>query len=110
MKKAVLFDLDGTLLDTSRDIQRVLNASLKKFSVPEISHEQTLRYVGNGAKLLVERAAAGCDREVIQKIYADFFNWRNLTAKKSHLKGEGPSNKAFNVYMQNEYKSKIFKI
>ncbi len=72
MKKAVLFDLDGTLLDTSRDIQRVLNASLKKFAVPEISYEQTLRYVGNGAKLLVERAAAGCDREVIKKIYADF--------------------------------------
>lgn len=39
-----------------------------------------------------------------KKIYTNFFNWRNLTAKKSHLKGEGPSNKAFNGYMQNEDK------
>ncbi len=56
MYKAVIFDLDGTLLDTSRDIHKTLNTTLRKFSLPRISLEKTLEYVGNGAKKLVERA------------------------------------------------------
>ncbi len=74
MIKAVIFDLDGTLLDTSRDIHSVLNASLKRFSVPEISLEQTIKFVGNGAKTLVERAAGKEYASLAPVIYADFSN------------------------------------
>lgn len=56
MFKTVIFDLDGTLLDTSRDIQKVLNNTLSHFNLPQISLEKTVEYVGNGAKLLVKRA------------------------------------------------------
>lgn len=56
MYKAVLFDLDGTLLNTSRDIQRCLNNALGQFSLPAISLEDAIKFVGNGAKALVERA------------------------------------------------------
>jgi len=56
MYKLLIFDLDGTLLNTSLDIHAVLNESLKRFDLPELSLEKTLSYVGNGAKLLVERA------------------------------------------------------
>lgn len=72
MIKAVIFDLDGTLLDTSRDIHKVLNESLKKFSVPEISLEHTIKFVGNGAKKLIERAAGEKYKNLVPEIYADF--------------------------------------
>lgn len=56
MYKAVLFDLDGTLLNTSRDICKVLNGTLSHFNLPTVSLEKTIEYVGNGAKMLVRRA------------------------------------------------------
>lgn len=56
MYKAIIFDLDGTLLDTSRDICIVLNDALYSFNCPQISLQKTIEYVGNGAKKLIERA------------------------------------------------------
>lgn len=56
MLKAVLFDLDGTLLDTIGDIRYHVNGMLRKFGYPEISPEQAKAYVGNGARKLIERA------------------------------------------------------
>ncbi len=57
--KAVLFDLDGTLLDTVEDIRACLNVSLSEHGLPELTHEETVRYVGNGAEMLVRRATGG---------------------------------------------------
>ena len=71
MIKLIIFDLDGTLLDTSGDICSVLNCSLKKFGLPELSLEKTMEYVGNGARRLIERAA-GDNRGLIEKVYNDF--------------------------------------
>ncbi len=62
MYKAVIFDLDGTLFDTLPDIQAVLNCTLKKYNLPELSRGQTMSYIGNGAKELV-RLAIGKDNE-----------------------------------------------
>ena len=59
MYRAVIFDLDGTLLDTSRDICIVLNDALSAFGCPAISLQKTIEYVGNGARKLVERAVPG---------------------------------------------------
>ena len=59
MYRAVIFDLDGTLLDTSRDICIVLNDALSAFVCPAISLQKTIEYVGNGARKLVERAVPG---------------------------------------------------
>lgn len=72
MVKAIIFDLDGTLLNTLRDICNVLNGSLKKFGVPCLSLEKIIQYVGNGARKLVERATVGYDSELIDKIYEDY--------------------------------------
>ncbi len=72
MVKAIIFDLDGTLVDTSRDIHKVLNTSLQKYSVPQITLRQTIEFVGNGAKKLVERAAGEEYASLVPEIYADF--------------------------------------
>ncbi|MGN0806687.1 MAG: HAD family hydrolase, partial [Candidatus Coproplasma sp.] len=76
MYKTLIFDLDGTLLDTSRDIHRVLNDTLSHFNLPLISLEKTVEYVGNGAKLLIERAipqSAKGDFDEIYTYYATHF-------------------------------------
>lgn len=70
MIKAVIFDLDGTLLNTLPDIHAVLNNSLKKFNLPQINYKSTAQFVGNGARKLVERAVEG--REMFEKVYADY--------------------------------------
>lgn len=70
MYKAIIFDLDGTLLDTSRDIHKVLNITLTHFGLPEISLENTIKFVGNGAKKLVERALPTEKANMLEEVSA----------------------------------------
>lgn len=56
MIKAVLFDMDGTLLDTLGDIAARVNDTMRAFSYPEIPLDKVRAYVGDGARRLVERA------------------------------------------------------
>lgn len=72
MYRLIIFDLDGTLLNTSFTIQSAINESLKKFSLPPLTVEQTKKFVGNGARKLVERAVGKEDKELIEKVYADY--------------------------------------
>lgn len=54
--KAVLFDLDGTLLNTLRDLADSVNASLKVLGFPEHELDAYRYFVGNGRDVLAERA------------------------------------------------------
>lgn len=60
MYKAVIFDLDGTLLDSLNDILYVLNNTLTHFGLPQITRMQAQSYIGNGARELV-RLAIGAE-------------------------------------------------
>ena len=55
MNKAVIFDLDGTLIDSIHDIADCINDMLKKFNHPTHSVEQIKQYTGDGARNLVKR-------------------------------------------------------
>jgi len=57
--KAVLIDLDGTLLDTALDIAAAANAMLSEFGRPACSIEQIRTYIGRGIPTLVKRCLAG---------------------------------------------------
>ncbi|MDI9403603.1 MAG: HAD-IA family hydrolase [Limnohabitans sp.] len=57
--EAVLFDLDGTLVDSVADIHAAVNALLAELGQPTRSVEEVRQWVGNGARMLVERALAG---------------------------------------------------
>lgn len=56
MKTAVLFDLDGTLLDTLGDLHAAVNHVLRQFAYPERTMEEVCRFVGNGAARLIHLA------------------------------------------------------
>jgi phosphoglycolate phosphatase len=56
MKKLVIFDLDGTLLDTIADLAESANYALKQLGYPTHPTEVIRTYVGNGINKLLERA------------------------------------------------------
>ena len=57
--EAVLFDLDGTLVDSVEDIFVATNALLAELSLPQRTRDEVATWVGNGARMLVERAMSG---------------------------------------------------
>ena len=56
MKKTLIFDLDGTLLNTLGDLHQSVNYALKKCGFIEQNIEKTREYVGNGLKMLIKRS------------------------------------------------------
>jgi phosphoglycolate phosphatase len=59
--KAIVFDLDGTLIDSAPDIHAAANRLLAAENLPPLGFQQVRGFIGNGAGVLVERlmAAAG---------------------------------------------------
>ncbi len=70
--KTVLFDLDGTLLDTLEDMADALNRIMRKYGLPERTLKEVRSFVGNGARRLIELAAEGVDDETLEQILADY--------------------------------------
>lgn len=73
MKKAVIFDLDGTLLDTLEDLQNALNYALTAHGYPENSTEEVRKKVGDGLAKLVERAVPQGTGEAEQAAVLEIF-------------------------------------
>ena len=74
---AILFDLDGTLLNTLEDLTDATNAALVRFGCPERTLEEVRGFVGNGAERLIRLALPGKEndppvREVLAW-YKDFY-------------------------------------
>ena len=53
---AYLFDLDGTLVDTAPDIMKGLNYALQQAAFETVDEVLTRRWVGHGARVLIEKA------------------------------------------------------
>lgn len=71
--KAVVFDLDGTLLDTLRDLTNATNAALASQGMPQCSYEQVRSYVGNGVRNLMIRAIPdGEENPLFEQTFAAF--------------------------------------
>jgi len=64
----LVFDLDGTLADTRKDICSSVNYALKETGFPELSHEEISRYVGRGVGHLIGKSLGiEDDKKVIDK-------------------------------------------
>lgn len=78
MKKydTVIFDLDGTLLNTLDDLTESVNYVLSKYSCPTKTVREICSYVGNGVKLLMERAVPmGAENPHFDEMLAEFVSY-----------------------------------
>src|SRR6266581_9615210 len=67
--KLVIFDLDGTLIDSRLDLVHSVNAALRHIGRPELPDDVIASYVGDGAPILIQRALGGeaVDEALIRK-------------------------------------------
>src|SRR3979411_233595 len=54
--RLVIFDLDGTLIDSRLDLVQSVNAALRHIDRPELPGDVVASYVGDGAPILIQRA------------------------------------------------------
>ena len=61
----VVFDLDGTLVDSAGDIAEALNRTLQDWQLPRVSEQTVLGWIGDGVRRLVEQAFTAAGRDDI---------------------------------------------
>jgi phosphoglycolate phosphatase len=61
--KLLIFDLDGTLVDSRIDLANSVNAMLRHYHKPELPNDVIASYIGNGAPMLVRRSLGDPDDE-----------------------------------------------
>ena len=76
--QVALFDLDGTLLDTARDIASALNRTVAEYDKAAFSDEEVRRMIGRGSPVLIERAATArsmtLDEDMREHMLERFFH------------------------------------
>ncbi len=71
--KLIIFDLDGTLIDSRLDLVHSVNATLRHFKRPELPGEVIASYVGDGAPVLIRRALGDPKDEASVKTAVEYF-------------------------------------
>ncbi|MGJ0303811.1 HAD family hydrolase [Aliarcobacter cryaerophilus] len=72
MKKTVIFDLDGTLLDSIEDITSSMNKVLESLQLPTHKIEDYKHFVGGGVDILVENALNNQSKEIKDEVIKRF--------------------------------------
>lgn len=71
----ILWDLDGTLLDTLADLTDGTNFALRQFGYPERTMEEVRSFVGNGARRLIQRAVPeGADVDAVLEAFHTYYD------------------------------------
>tara|TARA_R110001583_G_scaffold5099_16_gene28175 strand:- start:2545 stop:3234 length:690 start_codon:yes stop_codon:yes gene_type:complete len=81
--QAILFDLDGTLIDSVPDLAAALDASLEQLNYTPAGIDRVRGWVGNGARKLIQRALAfalevpenGLNNTLVDQLLAVFFEY-----------------------------------
>lgn len=71
--KLLVFDLDGTLIDSRQDLANSVNAMLRHLNRPELPSDVIATYIGDGAPMLVRRALGDPDDESYVKAAVEYF-------------------------------------
>src|SRR6202035_814586 len=82
--KLVIFDLDGTLIDSRLDLVHSVNAALRHIGRPELPDDVIASYVGDGAPILIQRALGGeaVDEAIVGQglqVFLCYYREQNLT-------------------------------
>ncbi len=73
MKAGIIFDLDGTLLDSLEDLYEAVNETLRRYGCPERTREEVRKAVGNGARNLIMRSLPGEKTDPpLEQVLADY--------------------------------------
>ena len=72
MYETVIFDLDGTLLDTLDDLWASVNAALEKFALPLRTREEVRAFIGNGIVKLMQRASGLKEGKTFEGVLSEF--------------------------------------
>lgn len=85
MLKAVLFDLDGTVLHTLPDLNACMNEALRQFGCPPVTMEQSRAFVGHGGKQYAVQALPPEKKKDIDAFYTLYqsvhVHWNNTRTK-----------------------------
>ena len=85
MLKAVLFDLDGTVLHTLPDLNACMNEALRQFGCPPVTMEQSRAFVGHGGKQYAVQALPPDKKKDIDAFYTLYqsvhVHWNNTRTK-----------------------------
>ena len=76
--KACIFDLDGTLTDTLESLAYSVKATLREMGLPEITTEQCRRFVGDGAKVLMERSLLAAGEKDLSRLEESLAVYRRI--------------------------------
>lgn len=86
----VIFDLDGTLLNTLEDLADATNYALGQYGYPRRTLEEVRGFVGNGARKLIERALPqGAQRKDADEVLAVFRQYYNAHCQEKTCAYEG---------------------
>jgi len=87
--KLLIFDLDGTLIDSLPDLVDATNHLRDSFGLPQFNPEEVRRLIGQGARSLVERALPGLAPEEVEKGLERFlaYNLAHIADKTSLYPG-----------------------
>lgn len=74
--KGILYDMDGTVLDTQEDLKNAVNAAMAAFDRPPITLDDVRAYLGNGARRLIELALGPeASPEEVDRVLAWYKPW-----------------------------------
>src|ERR1035441_2162536 len=86
--RLLVFDLDGTLIDSRLDLIHSVNAMLRHLERPELDGDVIASYVGDGAPTLVRRALGDTDDEVLLREAMEYFLIYYRQHKLDHTRSE----------------------
>ena len=81
MYRACIFDLDGTLTDSLESLTYSVNETMKELKLPEITSEQCREFVGNGAKVLIEKTLKALGDEGLTRFDEAFAAYQRIFDK-----------------------------
>ncbi|MGA1847326.1 HAD family hydrolase [Deferribacter abyssi] len=83
--RIIVFDLDGTLIDTLNDIHESLMITLDNFGYPKFDISTTKSYVGDGIKKLIERAVGKKNyNKEIEQFFREIYNKKIIETSKKY--------------------------